>query len=44
MRIAPAELRSWRRAAKHADVPLAQWVRQLCNTEVRNQDTKEIAR
>jgi predicted HicB family RNase H-like nuclease len=36
LRLDPKELRAWRRAAKQADVPLAQWIRQRCNTSLRD--------
>jgi len=36
MRLTPAELRSWRRAAKKDDVPIAQWIRRLCNVAAQD--------
>ena len=41
MRLEPTELRAWRRAAKKADVPIAQWVRQHCNKALRDLMEKE---
>ncbi len=38
MRLTPTELRVWRRAAKADDMPIAQWVRRLCNTAAAAKD------